>query len=129
MATWDDSESESSESDSEEQANVAFMATTYGNSSDGESDPQEVFSDLSRSDLESCLSGTLSSYKKLKQKIKAIKEVLEGTIEECDKLEMTISELKNENLTLTKERDSTNKQCLKLEEDLSQAPQTFNTII
>ena len=53
MATWDEIESDSSESDFEEQENVAFMATTSGNSSDGESDPEEVFSDLSRSDFES----------------------------------------------------------------------------
>jgi hypothetical protein len=54
MATWDDSESDASESYSEEEhANVEFMATTFGSSSERESDPEEVFSDLSRSDLES----------------------------------------------------------------------------
>ncbi|KAI5398607.1 hypothetical protein KIW84_064104 [Lathyrus oleraceus] len=122
MATWDNSGSDSSESDSEEQANVTLMATTSRNASDGESDSEEVFSDLSHSDLESCISKTLNSYQKLKQKFKALKEVLEGTIEEYDKLEITVSELKDENQTLIKERDSTNKQCLKLEEALSQAP-------
>ena len=91
MATQDDSGSDSSESDSEEQANVALMATTSRNTSDGESDSEEVFSDLSRSDLESCLSETLNSYQKLKQKFKALKGVLERTIKECDKLEITTS--------------------------------------
>jgi hypothetical protein len=51
MATWDDSGSDSSESDSDEQANVALMATTSKNTSDVESEFEEVFSDLSRSDL------------------------------------------------------------------------------
>jgi hypothetical protein len=68
------------------------MAITSGNSSDGEFDPEEVFSDLSRSDLESCLSESLNSYQKLKQKFKALKRVLEGTIKDCDKLEITVSE-------------------------------------
>ena len=130
MATWDDSEPDSSDLDSEEEhANVAFMATTSRSSSERESDPDEVFSDLSRSDLESCLSESLNSYQKLKQNFKKLKRVLEGTIEECDKLDITASELKDENQTLIKERDSTNKQCLKLEEALSQAPQTSNTVI
>jgi regulator of replication initiation timing len=55
--------------------------------------------------------------------------VLEETLEECGKLEITILELKDENKTLTLERDSTKKNCSKLEEALSQAPQTSNTII
>ncbi|XP_050888905.1 eukaryotic translation initiation factor 4 gamma-like [Lathyrus oleraceus] len=97
MATWDDSESDASESYSEEEhANVEFMATTFGSSSERESDPKEVFYDLSRSDLESCLSESLSSYQKLRQKFKALKKVLEGTVEECDKHEMEVSELKRE---------------------------------
>ena len=71
MATWDDSRSDASESDSEEeQENVAFMATTSGSSSEKEYDPEEVFSNLSRSDLESCLSETLNLYQKLKQNLR-----------------------------------------------------------
>jgi hypothetical protein len=128
-ATWDDSESDSSESDSDEQANVALMATTSKNTSDEESESEEVFSKLSRSDLESCLSETLNSYQKLKQKFKAIKDVLEETLEECGKHEITILELKDENRTLTLERDATKKYCSNLEEALSQSPQTSNTII
>lgn len=66
MATWDDSESDASESDFEEEyTNVAFMATTSGSSSEKESDSEEVFSDFSCSDLESCLSESISSYQKL----------------------------------------------------------------
>ncbi|KAI5400592.1 hypothetical protein KIW84_065469 [Lathyrus oleraceus] len=41
MATWDDSGSDSSELDSEEPENVALMANTFGNTSDGESDSEE----------------------------------------------------------------------------------------
>jgi hypothetical protein len=129
MATWDDSESDSSESDADEQANVAFMATTSRNSSDEESESEEVFTELSRSELESCLSETLNSYQKLKQKFKAIKGCLEEKFEECGKLEMTILELKDENKVLTSLKDAAKKNCLKLEEALSQAPQTSNTII
>ena len=63
MESWDDSESDPSESDSEEeQANVTFMATISGSSSENKSDSKEVFSDFSRSDLESCLSESLSFY-------------------------------------------------------------------
>jgi hypothetical protein len=127
MATWDDSESGSSESDSDEQANVAFMATTSRSSSDEES--EEVFSELSRSDLESCLSETLSSYQKLKQKFKAIKGCLEAKFEECGKLEMTILKREDEIRSLTLQRDGAIKHRLELEEALSQAPQTSNTII
>ena len=66
-ATWDDSESDASKSDSKlEQENVAFMATTSGSTSEIESDSEEVFSVLSRSDLEACLSKSLSSYQKLR---------------------------------------------------------------
>ena len=101
MATQDDSESDASESDSEEeQENMAFMATTSGSSSERESDLKEVFSDISRSDLESCLSESLSAYQKLRQKCKALKKVYEGTIEECDKLEIKVSELKDDILIL-----------------------------
>ena len=105
------------------------MATTSKNTSDEESESEEVFSELSRSDLESCISETLNSYQKLKQKFKAIKGVLEETLEECGKLEITVLELKDENKTLILERDSTKKNCSKLEEALSQAPQTSNTVI
>jgi hypothetical protein len=40
MATWDDNGSDSSELDSEEHADVAFMATASGISSEKESDPK-----------------------------------------------------------------------------------------
>jgi chromosome segregation ATPase len=108
---------------------LAFLATTSGSSSKREFDPEKVFSDLSRSNIESCLSESLGSYQKLRQKFKALKRVLGGTIEECDKLEIKVSELKDDILILKREKESINKQCLKLEESLSQAPQTSNTII
>ena len=57
MATWDDSEFKAPKSDyEEEQANVAFMATTSGSSSRTDSDSEEVFSEFSRSHMEVCLS-------------------------------------------------------------------------
>lgn len=42
---------------------------------------------------------------------------------------MEVSELKDNILVLEREKESSTKQCLKLEETLSQAPQTYNTII
>src|SRR3954470_16131621 len=53
MATWDDSDSSKSESNSEgEQANIALMATIDdGSESASDSDSEEVFSELSREDL------------------------------------------------------------------------------
>ena len=126
MATWDDSESGSSESDSDEQANVAFMATT-SSSSDEES--EEVFSELSRSDLESCLSETLTSLQKLKQKVKDIKGLLKAKSEVCSRLETTILARDDTIRSLTIERDGAKTKSLELEETLSQAPQTSNEII
>ncbi|XP_050889632.1 uncharacterized protein LOC127094916 [Lathyrus oleraceus] len=92
MATWDDYESEASESDSEEeQANVALMDTTSGSSSKRESDSEEVFSDFSRSNLEACLSESLSLYQKLRHKFKNLKKIHEEIVEECDKLKKEVS--------------------------------------
>lgn len=52
METWGDSEYEASEQDSEEeQANIAFMSTTSGSSSETKSDSEEVFYDFSCSNL------------------------------------------------------------------------------
>lgn len=70
MATWDDSESEKEDSD-EEQANIALMETTTDlegseqpgdnvlSKSESDSDSEEVFSDLTHSDLEWCFSEIL----------------------------------------------------------------------
>ena len=56
MATWDDSESSEAESDSEdEHANLAFMETTTDDSA-SESETEEVFSDLTRTELKDSLS-------------------------------------------------------------------------
>ena len=103
------------------------MATTSRSSSDEES--KEVFSEFSRSDLESCLSETLSSYQKLKQKLKNIKGCLKAKFEECGKLEMTILAQEDTIRLLTLERDGAKRKSLELEEALSQTPQTSNAII
>ncbi|XP_050890415.1 uncharacterized protein LOC127095827 [Lathyrus oleraceus] len=108
METWDDSESEAPESDSEEeQANVAFMPTTSRSSSETESDSKE----------------------NLRQKFKNLKKVHEGTIEECEKLEKEVFELKENNFILEREKDFSTKKCSKLEETFSKAPPTSDTII
>ena len=80
------------------------MATIYGSSSEREFDSEEVFSDFSHSDLEACLSESLSSYQKLRQKFKILKRVHEETVEECDKLEKEVSELKENNFILEREK-------------------------
>ena len=59
MATWDDSESSEVETDSEdERANLAFMATTADDSA-SDSESEEVFSELTRNELEDSLSELL----------------------------------------------------------------------
>jgi hypothetical protein len=83
------------------------MATTSGSTSERESDSKEVFSDLSRSYLEAYLSESLSSYQKLWQKFKILKTVHEETVEECDKLDIDVFELKGNIFVLEKKRITT----------------------
>ena len=62
MATWDEPDSKGSKSE-EVHANISFMATTLdGNTTETESDSEEVFIELSRDDLELCLLESLSRY-------------------------------------------------------------------
>ncbi|KAI5424475.1 hypothetical protein KIW84_030603 [Lathyrus oleraceus] len=79
------------------------MATTSRSSSERESDSEEKFKNLKR--------------------------VHEETAEECDKLEKKVFELKENNFILEKENEFSIKKCSKLEETLSKAPPTSDTII
>ena len=86
MDTWDDLEYEEEDSDGEK-ANVALMAITKGptsseepedkvlSESESDSDYEVVFSNLSRSDIEICVSEMLEKYQSLQSKYKDLKQV------------------------------------------------------
>ena len=98
MATWDDSESEEEDSD-EGKANVAPMATTEDTTSSEEPkdmvlsksksdfDYEEVFSNLSNSNIESYLSRMLKKYQSLQSKYKDLRQVQVITSETWRELE------------------------------------------
>ena len=68
MATWDDSKSSEAETKSEdERANIALMANISEDTdtSEFESDAEDVFSKFSRSQLEESLSEILERYQQL----------------------------------------------------------------
>ncbi|XP_050899820.1 uncharacterized protein LOC127106581 [Lathyrus oleraceus] len=104
MATWDDSESKGEDSD-EEKTNVALMATTedrisseepydkVSSESKSDSDSEEVFSNLSRYDIEICLSKILEKYQSLESKFKDLKQVQVTASETQKELEKDISSL------------------------------------
>lgn len=109
MATWDDSESSESSSKSKDDcANMAFMADTYDGAessrSELESDSNEVFSELTRSELVDSLTEVLETYNQLRLKYKKLQS----------KLVSETQHLKNEN-SEHKERN------IKLENDLEKA--------
>lgn len=86
MAKWDESKSEEEDSD-EEKANVALMETIDDQEGfeepkdkvmkelESESESEEVFFELSRSDLEFCLSKILEKHQSLQSKYKDLKQV------------------------------------------------------
>jgi hypothetical protein len=104
MATWDDSESEEEDFD-EEKANIALMATTDDpegseepkdkvlSESESDSDSEEVFSNLSRYDIESCLFEMLEKYQNLQSKYKDLKQVQVVSFKTHSELEKDISSL------------------------------------
>ncbi|XP_050890418.1 uncharacterized protein LOC127095830 [Lathyrus oleraceus] len=104
VATWHDSESKEEVSD-EEYANVALMATITDpegyeeqedkilSESESNSDSEEVFFELSRSDLKSCLSKILEKYQSLKSRYRDLKQVQLVTSETRGELEKDISSL------------------------------------
>ena len=74
--------------------------TSEEDATETESDSEEVFSDLSRTDLELCLSESLKRYQKLQRKFKDLKKALEYEVEESIKLEKEVSKQKDENFVL-----------------------------
>ena len=129
MATWDDSESEEEDSD-EEKANVALMAATQDptsfeepgdkilSESESNSDYEEVFSNLSRSDFESCLSEMLEKYQSLQSKCKDLKQVQAITSETQKELEKDIPSLNDKVFYLESINSTLKGKISKLEEEI-----------
>src|SRR3954471_1357497 len=107
MATWDDSDSSESKSDSEdEQANITLMATVDDGSestSESDSDSKEVFSKLSRDEHASSLAEILEIKAKLSIKYKKLRKLF---VSETKKLELENFELKEKVLKLSKDAES-----------------------
>ncbi|XP_050875403.1 uncharacterized protein LOC127079030 [Lathyrus oleraceus] len=96
----DDSENE--DSDNEEELSLISIRITklwIKSSSEIESDSEKVFSDFSRSDLEVCLSESLC-ISEASTETQEPEKVHEETVEECDKLEKEVFELKENNFIL-----------------------------
>ena len=77
MASWDDSDASEQESD-EEIANVALMAINEESSSSSDSETEEVFSHLSRSELQLILEETFEKNLRLQKKLKEFKKGTKG---------------------------------------------------
>ncbi|XP_058782897.1 uncharacterized protein LOC131657524 [Vicia villosa] len=119
MAIWDDSESSKAESE-DERANIALMAHTSSNanSSEFESEVEEVFSKVSRSHLEQCLSKILEKYQKLRIKYKNLKHGQVSDSEDSKRLKAEnfelkehLFKLKNENSVIKYKLQLTRKEC------------------
>ncbi|XP_058751791.1 uncharacterized protein LOC131624887 [Vicia villosa] len=120
MATWDDSES-SEEEIEDERANIGLMANISSGFSSSESESnsevEEVFSKVSRSHLEQCLSEILEKYQKLRIKYKNLKHGRVSDYEYSRKLKAENSDLKeslfklkNENSVIKDELQLTQKE-------------------
>lgn len=102
MATWDDSESSESSPESEDDcANMAFMADTddeaESSGSRSKSDSNEVFSELTRSELVDSLTEVLETYNQLRLKYKKLQSKL---VSETEHLKIENSGLKEHNIKL-----------------------------
>ncbi|XP_050895080.1 uncharacterized protein LOC127101651 [Lathyrus oleraceus] len=129
MATWDDSESQEEDYD-EEKENVAFRETTYDLEGyeepkdkvlielESSSDFEEVFSNLSRSGLECCLSELLERYQSLQSKYKDLKQVQVATSETRSELEKYISSLNEKLFSLEINNFALKSRISKLEEEV-----------
>ncbi|XP_058768905.1 uncharacterized protein LOC131642702 [Vicia villosa] len=95
VATWDDSESSKDEYNSkDEHANIAFMATT-DKDSDSEAETNEVFSELTRKELEESLSELLERHNRLRARFKKLKINL---LVETKKLKQENAKLKDNSI-------------------------------
>lgn len=107
MANQNDSKSLEDDSE-EEQANMVLMVYTKAyaekiqSESKSESDSEDVFPNLSRSELESYLSGILEKYQKLQNKYKDLKQVHVSESEAHNKLKKDFYTLNEENFILEK---------------------------
>ncbi|XP_050897860.1 uncharacterized protein LOC127104736 [Lathyrus oleraceus] len=105
MATWDDSKSLGDDFE-EEQANMALMACTKAPietiqlESESESDSEEIFTELTRSELESSLSEVLDKYQKILEKYKDLKKIHLSESETHCKLKKDFSSLSEEKFIL-----------------------------
>lgn len=105
MATWDDSESSDASLESDgDCANAVFMADTGSEAesfgSKSESDSEEVFAELSRSELTKCLSEMFEKYNQIRIKYKKMQSSLAY---ETNHLNAEIDELKENNSKLKTE--------------------------
>lgn len=113
MATWDDSESSESSSESEDDcANMAFLADTddeaESSGSESEYDSNEVFFELTRSELVDSLTEVLETYNQLKLKYKKLQSKL---VFETEQLKNENSELKESNIKLENDLEKSHELC------------------